>query len=117
MIGIHERGDVAAHVAPGADVRKVRRRRGACAALSALTRTGLLISRPVPSALLVRLGGARRESVALLDQARLPQSGVPQLIALLAHVLRKNPCSAALGLVRIREKHRFTLTAFRGLSR
>jgi len=36
------------------------------------------------------------------------KTGVPQLIALLAHVPTQNPCSEAFGLVRISKRHRYT---------
>lgn len=40
--------------------------------------------------------------------AKLSHAGVPQLIALLAHVPTQNPCSEAFGLVRISKRHRYT---------
>ena len=42
------------------------------------------------------------------EAARLAETGVPQLIALLAHVPSRNSCSEAFGLVRIPDWHRYT---------
>lgn len=50
------------------------------------------------------------DSSRMLRQQLLsePKTGVPQLIALLAHVPTQNPCSEAFGLVRISKRHRYT---------
>ena len=46
---------------------------------------------------------------AIVVYKRTGESGVPQLIALLAHVSTNKPCSAAFDLVRIARSHRYTL--------